>query len=576
VSRQAKAVAQTRAMEVQKPLLRVSDTRGTFAVDANGRVTSEIASSSAETAHVSIQTRQGLTPFARWGDTLPLGCVALVAFGLLLYQSSQTKREAALKSTLRSASESTRDSAIATPKVGRARSARGQVLPLAVGLLLIVAAFMYLVVNSGQSVTEKIRVTNAADAAAYSAGVAEARALNYSAYLNRAMVANEIVIAQLVSFASWTNYFAQAATQYPGASAEINFFVLPNLRVLQLDAIFLGADAGSAASGVSPQDYAREIASVLGIGVTLMDLTANSLQLAQKAVQASLTAGLSQQLLANQVVAAMDPALAALVVPVSHGMGSFVKGYDRAGASGDERARLADVTLRSRDPFTRERNWQAGSFDIPLLRRDGELKKRGGTDLIGFDEWRAVDTLELHGERFGCGKWGLSWCGDVQVPVGWGAAMASRSGSDDARGYHGNAYRENAATAGRADSEMRAIGSFSGIPDSHDVRELDPDKEQVSGITVRVSKAHAATLTSGNAAQFKTSGALGLYRARPAGGQMAAMSRAEIFYDRIAARADGKTELASLFNPYWRVRLVAPTADDKTFSAALQDGLVSP
>jgi hypothetical protein len=444
--------------------------------------------------------------------------------------------------------------------------------------LLIVAAFLYLMVNSGQSVTEKIRVTNAADAAAYSAGIAEARALNYDAYLNRAMVANEIVIAQLVSFASWTNYFAETALHYPDASTEINFFVLPNLKVLQLDAIFLGADLASFAGGRSPVEYARDITNGLDFGVWLLNVAANGLELSQKTVQASLTAGLSQQVLASRVVRAMDPALTALVVPVSHGMGNFVKGYERNGPDGDERARLADVTLRSRDPFTRERNWEIGSFDVPLFRRDGALKKRGGTDLIGFDEWRAVDTLELHGERFGCGKWGLSWCGDVQRPIGWGAAMASRSGSDEGRGYHGNAYGENAATAASADSEIRpmGLGSFTGIPDSFDLRELDPAREQLTGITVRVSKAHASTLTSGNAAQFRTTGALDLYGNRPAGGQLAAMSRAEVFYDRIAARADGKTELASLFNPYWRVRLVAPTAADKAFSAALQGGLVLP
>ena len=195
---------------------------------------------------------------------------------------------------------------------------------------------------------------------------------------------------------------------------------------------------------------------------------------------------------------------------------------------------------------------------------------------MGFDEWRAVDTLELHGERFGCGKFGLSWCGDVQTRVGQGAALASADGGDAGRGYHGNAYSENARTAATADGEMRAASTFSGIPDSRDVANLDPTAVQTTGITIRVSKDHASTLTSANAAQFKTTGALDLYSSRPAGGQMAALSRAEVFYDRIAARADGRTELASLYNPYWRVRLVAPTASDKVFSAALQGGLALP
>ena len=564
VVRQARAMAQVRAMEFQKPLLRVSDSDGTFAVTASGRVHSELPGGEALTSLAQIETRVGLTPYARWGDAVPLA-ILLIAAGFLILRriAAETKQP---KAALPSGSLLT----------AGMKSARGQVLPLAVGMLLIVAAFLYLMVNSGQSVTEKIRVTNAADAAAYSAGVAEARSLNYSAYLNRAMVANEIVIAQTVSLASWSNYFAKAIPGYAAAAAEINFFLLPNPRVLQLDAVFLGAGYLSAMAGTNPDEYAKQVNQVLDVAVFTLNAAAQSLSLAQEVVQLEQNTGRRQFDLANSVVKAMDPALNAVVVPVSLDMGSFTSSYARNASAGDLRGRMADVTLRSRDAFTRERNWEVSSFNFPFVRKDGALKKRGGTDLIGFDEWRAVDTLELHGERFGCGKFGLSWCGDVQTRVGQGAALASADGGDAGRGYHGNAYSENARTAATADGEMRAASTFSGIPDSRDVANLDPTAVQTTGITIRVSKDHASTLTSANAAQFKTTGALDLYSSRPAGGQMAALSRAEVFYDRIAARADGRTELASLYNPYWRVRLVAPTASDKVFSAALQGGLVLP
>ena len=62
----------------------------------------------------------------------------------------------------------------------------------------------------------------------------------------------------------------------------------------------------------------------------------------------------------------------------------------------------------------------------------------------------------------------------------------------------------------------------------------------------------------------------------PAGGQIAALSRAQVFFDRIAARADGKSELGSLYNPYWRVRLVSPTLADRTYAASKQGGLGLP
>ena len=466
------------------------------------------------------------------------------------------------------------------PLAGVARQ-RGQALPLGVGLLLVIASFLYLMVNSGQSVTEKIRVTNAADAAAYSAGVVEARTLNYDAYTNRAIVANEIVIAQLVSLASWTDYFATAAQIYPVVSPVTNALLLPNLRVLQLDAVFFGADVATIANGQSPRQYADAVVQGLGGAIAAVDLAVLALSCSQQLVQLSTTAAVSQQLLATRVVQAMDPALRAEVVPTSFGWDSFTKNYSRTGDDGDERARMADVTVRSRDLFTRERNWDASSFDIPLIRKNGALKKRGGTDLIGFDEWRAVDTLELHGQTWTCTRriWFVrvpTWCDDVQIPTGWGFQRADSGGDDAGRGYHGNAYSENPRTAATAESEMRPALTFRGIPDSRDMADLGHTAAITTGITVRVSKSHASTLTSANAAQFKTTGALDLYSSRLAGGQMAALSRAEIYFDRTAARADGKTELASLFNPYWRVRLVSPTVEDKAFSAALQAGLALP
>ena len=78
---------------------------------------------------------------------------------------------------------------------------RGQVLPLATLLLLAVAATLFYMFNGGQLVQEKLRLTNTADAVAYSAGVFEARMLNYDAYTNRAIIANQIAIGQAASWA---------------------------------------------------------------------------------------------------------------------------------------------------------------------------------------------------------------------------------------------------------------------------------------------------------------------------------------------------------------------------------------
>src|SRR5882672_1646105 len=89
---------------------------------------------------------------------------------------------------------------------------RGQALPLGLVFLLACLAAMFFMFNSGQAVDEKLNVINAADAAAYSAGVMQARTLNYEAYLNRAIIANELAIAQAISMVSWTQYFQSAVS----------------------------------------------------------------------------------------------------------------------------------------------------------------------------------------------------------------------------------------------------------------------------------------------------------------------------------------------------------------------------
>ena len=77
---------------------------------------------------------------------------------------------------------------------------RGQVLPLALAVLIVACVMFFLVFNSGRAVNEKINLVNAADAAAYSGAQIAARHLNFMAYTNRAMVANEAAIGHLYSF----------------------------------------------------------------------------------------------------------------------------------------------------------------------------------------------------------------------------------------------------------------------------------------------------------------------------------------------------------------------------------------
>ncbi|RZL40556.1 MAG: hypothetical protein EOP35_00535 [Rubrivivax sp.] len=555
--RQMRQIAATRALEFQKPLLHSTDIGGAFALDHAGRVVADLPRYATASLPVRLQARSGLTPFARLGDAPAL---ALAAAGLLiatLLGAPRQRMARRLRPVL--------------------QAQRGQVLMATVALLLISAGLLYFMVNTGQAVTEKMRVTNAADAAAYSAGVIEARALNHDAYLNRAMLANEIAIAQMVSVGSWVRYFANAVDEVPATAAELITMLQPSLEGAQVTIIFAATKVVLEYYTGQTANYYADYVIKYGIGpiVTVHDVVIMAMELAQDAVHVNLTAGLRQKQIADDVAQAMDPSLQTQVVLASHGFDNFTKSY-----ADDERGRFADVTLRSRDQFSRERNWTIDSpFDIPFVRKNGSLKKRGGTDLIGFDEWRGMDTLELHGQEFGCGKFGLSWCDDIRKPVGWAAVQVKKRGSGGGgTGYHGNAYGENSRTANKSEDEMEEPGnySFHGLPAVQELRNVAANAELSTGITIFVTKNHAAMMTSGGMAQAKPAGDLALFDDKPAGAKLAALSRAQIFFDRISPRADGRTEIASLYNPYWRVRLVAPTVADKAWAAAQQGGLTLP
>lgn len=561
LNRQARQMLQARAMEFQKPIVRSSDVDGTFVIDAFGQVSDELAPMTEGTLHTVVGKRTGLTPFARFGDVAAVGMLGVLFIAGLLVVSLGS-----LASSANRAPKSVRQAQL------------GQVMLPTIVLILITGGLMYLMVNSGQAVNEKMRVTNAADAAAYSAGVVEARALNYDAYMNRAIIANQMAIAQAVSVGSWLQYVANLVDYgIYEASDEVAFMFAPPVSAEDLAKV---AQVGGTAAwlayvlaytGSTATEWAELIVYYgLTPAIYISDVVSQALSASQELMHASLTAGIRQGQIADDVVQAIDPALDAEVVLVSHGFDAFTKAY-----AGDDRERLAAVSMRSRDLFTRERNWTAESMDIlaPPLRKDGAMKKRAGTDLVGYDEWRGIDTLELHGRHFGCGSFGVSWCDDVRLPVGWGGMYASSQ--DQGHAYHGNAYGENETTAERAESEMFEVG-FSGLPSTRDLADLDSDAPLDTGITVMVEKAHADTRTSGNGALAHPSGRLELFGERPAGQRMVALSRASVYFDRIEARADGKTEIASTYNPYWRVRLVAPTAADKAYAAGRQDGLFLP
>ena len=82
----------------------------------------------------------------------------------------------------------------------------GQIMPLAIGGILLAAVMMMIMASAGNKFTERSRLVNAADAAAYSGATWTARHLNFIAYTNRAMIANHVGTGHFIAYVSWIRY----------------------------------------------------------------------------------------------------------------------------------------------------------------------------------------------------------------------------------------------------------------------------------------------------------------------------------------------------------------------------------
>lgn len=400
------------------------------------------------------------------------------------------------------------------------RQQRGQALVLLLGLLGALSAAFYFVIAAGEVAGDKLRLLNAADAAVLSAATWEARTLNLEATLNRAVVANEAAIAQSVSLRSWSSYMDR---------------LLPNMNQILRYVPYLGA------ATVGLQRVWHGIDAVTQPGLRTAELAASTIdhEFAVTAELLNASAPATARAVALAAVAAADvPAQLsrggqALLAQDAPAWAALTSRY-----SGEARARQADLILRSTDSFTQQRNHRFAIEPAGALVR---IEKRGGTDLIGFDAWRGVDSQSLHARRFlVLGAW------RERVPLGWGAAEAGRQ---DARaGRYGGSRAVNPTATRLALASLRRNPGYLGIPALRDVRAPQ----------LRTNPEHRL--------------ALRLSARSVAGPLLYSDAAAVVRYRRPESRVDRAAERGSLFEPYWQARLSTLRAADRAL-ADRRDGI---
>ncbi len=477
---------------------------------------------------------------------------------------------------------------------GGRHAQRGAALVYGLFMLVIGLAALFFLFNAGQLTHEKTRLVNTADAVAYSAGVLHARALNDSAYINRALVAQEVLIAQTLSLQSWSRLMA-------GRVDTVERGVFPECRdptgrgQVVAATLRFGVDYTLMCSalmlpGVGPAIEAAAQALEVSVpaGIALLEAQKAALQAAQAALHAPLEferlRGEVLQQVADRNFDGAGPVrvesaglLAGGLLGLADDWSGFTEHY-----SGDGRGRMADVVRRSAasDEFVRQRQWTSSAV-LPhpvCLGHRNEVRRRGGTELVDFDRWQAADT-----ESWWLARLRRLRCGHVEVvAIGGGFVSAGPAREEDAPGetpHLGDARHNRRAFDNAVDAAATASTAgtaYSGLPGFRDLssaRLAQADADPRLDFSVRVVRERASLRTSDAQSSVAGSERLNGYRSEVAGDVMVAVSTSQVYFARPAEQAQnawgGRTlgrpeEMASLFNPFWQVRLVDRPGDRAT------------
>jgi hypothetical protein len=435
------------------------------------------------------------------------------------------------------------------------RRALGQALILGLTLLIVCGLGLFYAFSTGQAAIGRARLVNATDAAAYSAGLVRARAMNWYAYANRAIVANEVAIAQAATMVSYARFLERLTDNAEDVGRYFPY-------VAQI-----------AAALEEVAHYASELTRFTAdVEVPVRSGHVAALAMSQEAMLVATNAFTLSQV-ATEVARANDRRFFAHALPadVSGAAVDLTRRYE-----GTDRRRLKDLIVASLDPFSTDRDHD---LEVPGLPCGPKLARRGATEMIrdhdtdSFDRWQAYDTLSLHLPRL------LSCSTREALPLGWGAAEVAReprgeldplSGAGaglaigDSPAAISNAEasrskRTNPRAYDEASEELWVGNGYRGLPAT---RELDYRGSQALKDNPRFPVTRLAIVGRSNGlGPIGTAQAAGHGRDRVqpidrfARGRMTTVATAEIYFRRPPQPLE-RIEYASLYSPYWQVRLV--------------------
>lgn len=392
---------------------------------------------------------------------------------------------------------------------------RGQIAPVALFGVLIASAVLVVMFNTGQKVTERSLVANAADAAAYSGAVWTARHLNFMAYTNRAMIANHVAVGHFISYVSWVRYIDDSLQAIDRVAQWIPY-------------VGQYVDLAEQIS-VQVRNATEQAAQIT---VPLIDGWNSNLRAAQVEAQTSLALRNLQDLMAqtaltyddairindDQALAGMPEELRALfeaqLIAQMAAVPEFVQRYV-AGRDGNAMQELVTASLRSQSDL---QHWISGERGWRENLLVAQIRKRGttaGSQSASGADWRAEDQLQFR----------------TRSLFGW-------------RSWRRIGDRVSTASAREFDSD------YAGVPVYYNVSGQPGDASLRIAVVATKSQSNVATADLLGMSSTTTPIAV------------AAVARVEFRRPRgsaFAAIGERRHEYANLFNPFWEAKLAPVT-----------------
>ncbi|WP_038369642.1 TadE/TadG family type IV pilus assembly protein [Brackiella oedipodis] len=451
---------------------------------------------------------------------------------------------------------------------------QGQALALGILFLSVLVLMLLALFGLARLHDAKNRLINAADSAAYSGALVQARALNMQAHINLAQVAHQVAMAHLVTLGSWAEWAARESDRLslgnPPSYLIGMMFGADHMAAYQAARGARHIYSAGRQHGDLAQQYSQHEEIVHAVLAQLSQVIQQQLpSMRDQAVQAILQSNYPEL----QTISRAQIAQLTLTSPAKQSSNLvFSKMTQLRNA---ESAQLQWQTQDLHAPFIHRVPWQGPyrtflqtvvadyhfldkrqqlarnlwAIDPKCPFKRHELRRNGSTFLDQDGLWQATDTQSYHALR--SNRW--IGCYFREYPMGW--AWISSQSKHKPEGFE---FIDDAPENFSAMDFWRWVQSatqwnlFSGSsnPLANSYAAASTQKWGTRGLPALIDTKPGSTPQR---LLFK----LQLQQTHFFGLSLHSRAHAETFFERYQARSDAQHEAPNLWHPYWQARLVS-------------------